>query len=137
RHNVRCGKTRMILETECAIKPFAAREPGDRREANKHAEDRNAEQLHDVTLFVMPDFMRKHGFQLRLAKLREESIEEHNFSEPSEPGKEGVRVTRSFTAVHHFDAASWKIGAQRKRKEALAQRGILRQRRELVKERHN
>ena len=50
----------MILETECAIKPLLTRQPGDRREANKHACERNTEQLHDVTFFVMPDFMQKN-----------------------------------------------------------------------------
>ena len=51
----------MIIETKCAIKPLLARQPGDRREAYKNAGNRNAEQLYDMTFFVMPDFMRIGG----------------------------------------------------------------------------
>src|SRR6516162_10596994 len=100
----------MIFETECSIKPLLTRQPGDRREADKHAEDRNGEQLHNVTFFVMPDFMRKHGFQFRFGKLGYECIEKDNLAKTSEPGEESVGVTRPFTAVHYFDAAGRKIG---------------------------
>ena len=36
RHDMRCGKTRVVLETECAIKPLLTRKPGDRRKADKN-----------------------------------------------------------------------------------------------------
>ena len=78
-------------------------------------------RLHDVTLFVMADFMRKHGFQFRLGELGYECVEKHNFAKTSEPGEEGVGVTRPFAAVHYFDAARWKIGAPRQCEEAFAQ----------------
>src|SRR4051794_5143380 len=110
-----------MVETECAIKPLLTRQPGDRRERHKHAENRNAEQLHNVTFFVMPDFMRKHGFQFRLGKLGYECVEKHNLPKTSQPGEEGIGVMRPFAAVHYFDAASWKISAPRQCKQAFAQ----------------
>src|SRR5437764_14305739 len=120
----------MILEYECAIKPLLTRKPGTRCEAYKHSDDRNAEQLHDVTFFVMPDFMRNHGFKFRLGKLAYERVEKDNFAKTSEAGEEGIGVTRSFAAVHYFDAAGWKIGAPGHGKAAFAHR-VVRQRAEL------
>src|SRR6476660_1245343 len=113
----------MIVETECAIKPFLTRPPADHCGANEHADDRNAEQLHDVTFFIVSDFMRKHGFQFRLGKLGDKCVEKDNLAETSEPGEEGVGMTRPLAAVHHFDPAGWKMGAPCQRKEAFAQCG--------------
>src|SRR5947207_15315035 len=45
RHDMRCGKTPMVLETECAIKPLLTRQLGDRRKSYKDASDRDADQL--------------------------------------------------------------------------------------------
>ena len=89
-----------------------------------------------VALFVMANFMREHGFQFRLGELRDQCVEQDNFSKTSEPGEEGVGVARAFAAIHHLDAARGKIGALRQCKEALAQRSF-RQRCELVEERHD
>src|SRR5207248_3595663 len=85
----------------------------------------------------MPDFVCEHRFQFWLGKLGYECVEKDNFAKTSEPGEEGVGVMRPFAAVHYFDAPGWKIGAPRQRKEAFAQGGTLRQRRELVEERHD
>jgi hypothetical protein len=57
---------------------------------------------------------------VRLGKLRYECVEKHNFAKTSEPGEESIGVTRPLTAVHYFDAASWKFGALRQCKEAFA-----------------
>ena len=74
-----------------------------------------------MAFFVMPDFMRKHGFQFRLGQLRDKCVEQDDFSKTSEPGEEGVGVTRAFAAIHHLDTAGGKIGPPRQRKEAFAQ----------------
>src|SRR5205823_9925164 len=123
-----------MLETERAIKPLLTRQPRDRGERHKDASDGNAEQLQHVALFVMSNFMREHGFQFRFGELRDESIEQHDFSKTSEPGEEGVRVARAFAAIHCLDAARGKFGALCECKQALAQRSF-RQRYELVEER--
>ena len=84
----------------------------------------------------MANFMREHGFQFRLGELRDQCVEQNDFSKTSEPGEEGVGVARAFAAVHHLDAARGKTGALRQCKQALAQCSF-RQRRELVEERHD
>src|SRR6184192_3322063 len=66
-------------------------------------------------------FMRKHRFQFRLVELRDERVEQDDFSKSSEPGKEGVGVARAFAAVHHIDAARGKICALRQSEQAPAQ----------------
>mgnify|MGYP003694090921 CR=1 FL=1 len=87
-------------------------------------------------VFVMPDFMRKHRVPVPARQVGLRVCRKGQFSKTSEPGEEGVGVTRPFTAVHYFDAAGWKFSALRQCKEAFAQRA-LRQRRELVEERHD
>src|SRR5262249_61363214 len=121
RYDVRGDKASLMLETERAIKPFLTCQPRNRAERYKHAGDGNAKQFHHVPLFVMPDFMRQHGFQFCLGELPDEGVEQDDFSETSEPGEKGVRVTRAFAAVHYLDAARGKTGALRQRKETLAQ----------------
>src|SRR6266481_4011810 len=125
-----------MLESKCAIKPALTRQPCDRSEPHEDADNGNAERLQYVVFLVMADFVCQYGFQFRLGKLGYECVEKDNFAKTAEPGEESVGVAGPFTAVHYFDAASWKIGALRQCKEAFTQRA-LRQRRELVKERHD
>src|SRR6266487_4655385 len=124
-----------MLETKRAIKPLLTRQPRNRGERHEDASNGNPEQLQYVALFIVANFMRKYGFQFRLGELRDECVEQDNFSKTSESGKEGVGVTRAFAAIH-LDAARGKIRALRQRKEAFAQRSF-RQRCELVEKRHN
>src|SRR5438552_17715985 len=109
-----------MLETKRAIKPLLARQPRDRGERHKDASDGNAEQLHYVALFVMANFMREHRFQFRLGELRNQCVEQDDFSKTSEHGEEGVGVARAFAAIHNVDAARGKLGAPRQCNEALA-----------------
>jgi len=136
RHDARSSKACLMLETKRAIKPSLTRQPRDRGECHKDASDGNAEQLQYVALFVMPNFVCEHGFHFRLGELREECIEQDDFSKTSEPSEEGVRVARAFAAIHYLDAARGKVSALRECKQALAQRSF-RQRCELVEERHD
>src|SRR4030095_9709756 len=130
------GKAFLILETKRTIKPLLACQPGDRRERHNNAGDGNAEHLNYVALFVMANFMREYGFQLRRGELCDQCVEQHDFSKTSNAGEEGVGVARAFTAVHNFDAARGKMGTLRESKEALAQLSFG-QRRELVEKRHD
>src|SRR5436309_8184270 len=131
RDNVGGSKASVMLETKRAIKPSLARQPRNGGERHEDASNGNPEQLQYVALFIVANFMRKHGFQFRLGELRDKCVEQDNFSKTSESGEEGVGVARAFAAIHHLDAARWKIGALRQCKEALAQ-PALRQRRERV-----
>src|SRR6266540_2725779 len=115
---------------------YRPRQPRDRGERHKNASDGNAEQLNYVALFIMANLMREHGLQLWVGELRDESIEQDDFSKTPEPGKEGVGMARAFAPIHHFDAARGKVGALCQCKEALAQCSF-RQRCELVEKRHD
>src|SRR6266702_3141085 len=136
RDNIHCQEASLILETKRAIKPLLTRQPRDRGERHEHTSNGNTKQLQYVALFVMADFMRKHRFQFRLVELRDECVEEDDFSKSSEPGEERIGVARAFAAVHHIDAARGKICALRQCEKAPAQRS-LRQRCELVEQRHD
>src|SRR5215471_15505398 len=111
-----------MLETKRAIKPLLTCQPSDGGKRYKHASHRQAEQFRYVPLFVMANFVRDHGFQFWLGELRDECIEQDDFSKTSKPGKERVGVARTFAAVHHIDAARGKLGAPRQGEKALAQR---------------
>src|SRR5260370_19115544 len=113
RDHIGSGKPSAMLETKCTIKPLLTRQPRDDSKRHKHASDGNAEQFQYVALFVMANFMREHRFQFRFGKLRDECVEQDNFSKTSQPGEEGVGWARAFAAIHHFDAARGKIGALR------------------------
>src|SRR5215831_3082520 len=95
------GKSCRVLETKRAIKPLLTREPCDRGERHNHTSDGNAEHLNYVALFVMPNFMREHRFHFRVGELRDECVEQDDFSKSSKPGKEGVGVARALAAIHH------------------------------------
>src|SRR5438034_8017155 len=90
RNDVCRGEAGLMLETERAIKPLLTREPCDRGESDKHARDGNAEHFDHVALFVVANFMRKNGFHFRLGELRDQCIEQNDFSKTCEPGEEGV-----------------------------------------------
>src|SRR6266487_3587367 len=124
RNDIRGSKASPMLETEGAIKPLLTRQPCDRGERQKDTSDGKAEQLQYVALFVMPNFMCEHGFQFRLGELREECIEQDDFSKTSEPSEEGVRVARAFAAIHYLDAARGKVSVLRECKQTLAQRSF-------------
>src|SRR5881396_3042193 len=72
RDNIHCQEACLILETKRAIKPLLTRQPRDRGERHKDASDGNAEQLQQVALFVMSNFMREHRFQLWVSELGDE-----------------------------------------------------------------
>src|SRR5207253_10861584 len=99
----------MILETKRAIKPLLTRQPSDDSKCDKHAGDGNAEQLQYVALLVMANCMREHRFQFPRGKLRDESVEQDNFSKASEPGENGAGVARAFAAIHQFAAARGNV----------------------------
>src|SRR5262245_51336680 len=84
----------------------------------------------------MANFMRQDRFQLCVTELRNEYVEEDDFSETPEAGKESIGVARAFAAIHHLDAACGKIYAPRQCKEPLAQRSFW-QRCKLVEKRHD
>src|SRR5207237_8133119 len=123
-NNSQSYKSIHSLDTKRAIKPRLTRHPTDRGERHEHTSNGNTKQLQYVALFVMADFMRKHRFQFRLVELRDECVEQDDFSKSSEPGKEGVGVARAFAAVHHIDAARGKICALRQSEQAPAQRSL-------------
>src|SRR5439155_16601156 len=131
RDQVRGCKAWLIFKTKRAIKPLLMRQPRDHRERYKDASNGKPQQLYYVAFFVMTNFMCQHGFQFRLAQLCNECVKQYDFSKATEPGEEGVGVARTFAAIHHLDAARWKVGALRQCKEALAQ-GSFRQRCEPV-----
>src|SRR5258708_34469108 len=106
-----------MLETERAIKPLLPREPCDRGESDKHASNGNAEHFNYVALFVMANFMREDGFHFRLGELCDQCLEQNDFSKTSEPGEEGVGMTRAFAAIHHLDPAGRKASPSRHRKQ--------------------
>src|SRR4030095_10404933 len=125
-----------MLETELMTKPRLTRQPRDRRERHKHTSDRDAEHFNYVALFVVAYFMREHGFHLGLAELRDECVEQGDFSKSSESGEEGVGVARAFTAIHHVNATRGKTSAARQCKQPLAQPSFW-QRRKFVEKRHD
>src|SRR5216117_1218401 len=84
------GKASLMLETKRAIEPFLTRQRRDRGKRHKHASDGKSEQLHYVALFIMANFMREHGFQFGLAELRDECVEQDDFSKTSEPCEERI-----------------------------------------------
>src|SRR5260370_18323845 len=113
RDHIGGAKPSAILETKCTIKPLLTRQPRDGSKRTKPASEGNGEQFQYVALFVMANFMREHRFQFRFGKLRDECVEQDNFSKTSEPGEKGVGVARAFAAIHCFDAARGKMGALR------------------------
>src|SRR6266511_2108289 len=93
RNDICSGKSYPMLETERMIKPLLTRQPGDGAERHNDAGDGNAKQFDYMALFVMANFMRKDGFHFRLCKLRDQCVEQNDFSKTPEPGEEGVGVT--------------------------------------------
>src|SRR4029077_10544205 len=135
-NDIRGGKSSLIHETKRAIKPVLACQPGGRRERHDDAGDGNAKHLDYMAFFVMTNFMREYGFQLRLGELRDQCVKQDDFSKTSKAGEEGVGVARALTAVHHFNTAHRKMGTVRQCKEALAQLSFGHWR-ELVEKRHD
>src|SRR5437899_12057890 len=117
-----------MLKTKRTIEPVLACQPSDRRERHDNAGDGNAEHLNYVALFVMANFMREYGFQLRLGELSDQCVEQHDFSKTCKAGEEGVGVGRAFTAVQDVDAARRQMGRLRLRNEAGAQGSSARRR---------
>src|SRR6266540_69555 len=136
RNEICSGKSCLMLETERVIKPVPTRQPGDRGKRHNNASHGNAKHLDYVALFVMANFMREHGFQLRLGELCDQCVKQDDFSKSSESSEEGVGVSRAFAAIHHLDAARGKTSAPRQHKQPLAQLSFG-QRRELVEKRHD
>src|SRR5882724_5813818 len=125
-----------MVEAKRAIEPLLVCQPRDRGERHKDSNDRKGKELYYVAFFVMANFMREHGFQLRVGELRDECVEQNDFSKTSEPGEEGVGMARALAAIHCVDTARGKIGALCQCKEALAQRSVW-QWREFVEKRHD
>ena len=80
---------------------------------------------------VVPDFVREHRFQFQLGQLLDQRVEQDDFPETSETGKERVRVARPLAAVHHLNGSGGEPGSFAQAEQAFAQ-GTLRQRRQFV-----